>query len=551
MKLTSFGLKNFAIIIVLITTLHVYGQNSKAKADVTKVEQIINQMSLRQKVGQLFIFGYRGKESNSTLKRIINDLKPGAIISFKRNIRNATQVAKLNASAQALAIQSTQLPLFVMVDQEGGDVVRIKTSPNPPSALSIGATNNPGVAEAVGDITGRVLRILGFTTNLAPVADLSDPYEKNFIGNRSFGQNPHIVKKMVERFSNGLIRQDIIPTIKHFPGHGGLVQDSHRVLPKKEASLTELEESDLIPFQYISDKSMDSSMMIAHVAYPKLDPTGTPATFSKPIITDLLKNKMGYKGLIITDDLEMMGASSAGTIGERAVKSIQAGSDMVMIAWRQKYQRAAIEKVITAVQDKKISMERIHESLRKIISLKLKHINPDDVQRVDLQQVRKEIKESVRELKDVSQKISRYNVAQALRGYSYFEGTIPKDKLLVVFSADDRFYKVAQKAVPNNFRFYRMKRRQYNRVAETIRKYPNALFFYYVTGSGTARKLNTLKKSEKSKMVVVNSAYPGLIKNTSHFKAVINVNTANHYVGAWLAKYLIEKPEITRIPAEN
>ena len=177
-----------------------------------------------------------GEKLNHGLDSAIRGNKPGAIIVFGRNIKSADQISKLCYSAQAASYEATGVPLLIAVDQEGGNVTRIRTAPPLPSALALGKTRDPALAKEAGHGTGRLLRSLGFNMNLAPVMDVTDPSHDRFIGTRTFGDDPQLVAKMSTAFALGLQESDILPTGKHFPGHGGLNQDSHLGTPTKRAS---------------------------------------------------------------------------------------------------------------------------------------------------------------------------------------------------------------------------------------------------------------------------------------------------------------------------
>ncbi|MCB0392078.1 MAG: glycoside hydrolase family 3 protein, partial [Bdellovibrionales bacterium] len=233
----------------------------------TKVEQLISEMTIEKKIGQLLILGFAGTNVNHQLKDTLETLYPGAIISFKRNIKTPWQTAELNSMAQEISLKNTNLPLLIMVDQEGGVVSRIKTRPYSPSALSIGFTENPSLAKEAGLATGKVLSLVGFNMNLAPVVDISDPFQTNFIGNRSFGKDPHLVKVMGQKFADGLEDSGVLPTLKHFPGHGGSIKDSHYSLPSKLSSEEELLANDLIPFSHFSKGTFPGAVMVAHISF--------------------------------------------------------------------------------------------------------------------------------------------------------------------------------------------------------------------------------------------------------------------------------------------
>ncbi|MCB0410972.1 MAG: glycoside hydrolase family 3 protein, partial [Bdellovibrionales bacterium] len=304
-------LEKLSLVLILVFSFcfppFLFAQETTEGHEDLSVEQWLNKMSLEEKVSQVFIFGFAGTEYAKGLGPRLRSLRPGGTIIFQRNIKSPGSLSQMISQAQKETLIREGLPLFTMMDQEGGTVTRIKTRPNSPSALSMGNTNNPKLVQNIGFITGRILDLLGINVNLAPVMDLSDPARKTFIGNRSFGNSPQHVSTMTQAFSKGLTLAGVIPAAKHFPGHGGLHADSHKGTTVKYESLKEIKTKDLIPFQNFIINNQLSAIMVAHVSYPELDDSHLPATYSKKIVTDLLRDQMGYNGLIITDDLEMLG----------------------------------------------------------------------------------------------------------------------------------------------------------------------------------------------------------------------------------------------------
>ena len=334
------------------------------------VQSIINEISFKDKVGQLFAFSYLGNKINKNLRRVIYNLRPGSIITFKRNIASPYRIAQLNKQITQLITQQTGVTPFIMVDQEGGFVTRIVTGPPPPSALSIGMTQKQSYSRRLGNLTGHLLNNLGFHMNLAPVIDASNPYKRSFIGNRSYGENYEMIHGMAQPFVEALSYQNIIPTLKHFPGHGGLVQDSHFRLPTKLSTAQELDVHGSRPFRQFIASEIPFAIMVAHIAFPNIDGSGRPATFSRILIKNLLRKRYGYNGLVITDDLEMAGADFIPEIGERAIEAIQAGCDILIMSGTYGRQEKAYKAVYRAIKNGRITTQRFNESLERILKEK-------------------------------------------------------------------------------------------------------------------------------------------------------------------------------------
>lgn len=336
----------------------------------------IDKMSLDQKVGQLFFVGFNGKEISPNFKKHLKVLKPGAVIVFGRNIKSLKQIAGLNSDLQQISLATTGVPLFIAVDQEGGGVSRIHTSPAMPSAFTIGQTNDPTLAFQAGKVTGELLSLLGFNMNLAPVLDITDDKLRSFINTRSFSDSPHKIGSMGVAFAHGLSEGKVLPVAKHFPGHGPISLDSHHTTPERHVSLEDLSRADLIPFNQFASAQFQSGIMVAHIAYPKIDKSGLPATFSKTLITDVLKEQLQYGGLILTDDVEMGGAAVFTKLEDRAIAAVNAGNDLIMFGWNQKAQLKAKRAIVRAVKTGKIPIERINQSVQKILAHKEKTLIP-------------------------------------------------------------------------------------------------------------------------------------------------------------------------------
>ncbi len=329
-------------------------------------------MTLDQKVGQLLFIGISDTQISNRTAKDLRELQPGAIILFKRNILGLRQTARLTSSLKLISKESSSLPLLIATDQEGGRVARVEFTPAMPSPLALGMTKDPKIVEAVSFEAGKFLRYLGFNMNLAPVLDVLSERGSSFIGERSFGSSPKLVSDLGLAFAQGQLRAGIIPTSKHFPGAGLLTKDPH----VETVSVDEYSKSLLFPFIQFA-QVFPSAVMLSHSSYPKIDPSGVPATFSKKIISNLLIQELGYKGLIITDDLQMGAAKNTARnvgllsrIGQNAVRSFLAGADLIMITWSPKEQKLAKKALIDAVKSGQISMSDLDARVNKINQIK-------------------------------------------------------------------------------------------------------------------------------------------------------------------------------------
>lgn len=334
----------------------------------------LHALALEEKIGQMIMMGVPGTEVGPEASTLIEQYNVGGIMLFAENVQSPEQVAQLTADLQRMALGSgARLPLFISIDQEGGRVVRIRDGVTPlPSMMAIGATGSTALAEQVGRIIGEELAALGVNMNAAPVMDVNNNPHNPVIGTRSFGEQPELVAEMGVALMRGMQATGMLTTAKHFPGHGDTEVDSHLALPTITHSRSRLDEIELMPFRAAIAAGVDA-IMSAHITFPAVDSTpGLPSTLSHPVLTGLLRNELQFDGLIVTDALEMKGVADQYDFGEAAVMAVQAGVDIVLIA-QSRYNMEglqAITALVEAVQDGTIPMERIDQSIRRILAAK-------------------------------------------------------------------------------------------------------------------------------------------------------------------------------------
>ena len=340
------------------------------------IEYKLQNMSLEEKVGQLFQVGFHGRTVNKEIKDLIKNNYVGGVIYFARNLESLKQSASLSNELQNLALNSgSTLPLFVAVDQEGGMVNRVKGATHFPGSMSLGAAGDIELSRRAAAATALELKRIGINFNLAPVLDVNNNAENPVIGVRSFGGDPKLVADMGAAYINGLQSQNVAAAAKHFPGHGDTAVDSHFKLPIIDHSRKRLEKIELYPFKKAAAAGVDA-IMTSHIYFPAIEAEpGIPATLSKSVLTGLLRRDLNFEGLIISDCLEMEAVASSFGTAEGAVRSIEAGSDIILISHSYHKQKQAFRKVVKAVKSGSISEKRVNESLRRIIKLKIKRIN--------------------------------------------------------------------------------------------------------------------------------------------------------------------------------
>jgi beta-N-acetylhexosaminidase len=332
------------------------------------VENMLRSMTLEEKLGQMFMIGIQGTDVDEESLFMLHQYHIGGIILFDRNMKTQEQVKQLNAHLQAQA--GEKLPLFIAVDEEGGVVARMKEQlPPPPSAQEIGETGTPDNARLWARKTARALRNIGFNVNLAPVADIGTGR------GRSFGNTPVVVTDFVRSAASGYEQEDFIYCLKHFPGLGRGKVDTHLDSTVVNASRRELMKWDVMPFQScIREKNpSDYFIMVNHATYSKLE-RNVPASISKVIQTDFLRRDLGYQGVIITDDIAMGALSKYYAPPDIALRAVRAGADIILSCHVYQNGADAYLRLLRAVEKGEIREERINESLRRILRVKLTHL---------------------------------------------------------------------------------------------------------------------------------------------------------------------------------
>jgi len=340
----------------------------------------INKLTIEEKIGQLFMFGIQGLEITDETIELIRTYKVGNVILFSRNIESSKQLYQLNQSLQKLAYEHIGIPMFISIDQEGGMVTRIKNDQLYfPGAMTLSAYDDVDATYQAGYDMGQLLHTLGMNMNLAPVLDVNHNPNNPVIGIRSYGDDPKQVSKHGLAFMKGL-EKHLLATGKHFPGHGNTHVDSHLGLPTVDATLEELNQLDLIPFKKAIDENI-SALMTAHIHFPKIEEHGLPATLSKRILTDLLRNEMGFKGLIVTDGMQMDAISKIYGTVKGCELSILAGADMSLICHSNQLQIETINHFKKLYQQGILTDEILNERVTRILDYKAKRISQVDLEK--------------------------------------------------------------------------------------------------------------------------------------------------------------------------
>lgn len=333
------------------------------------VEAHLARLTVEEKVGQLLFLGFGGTQMDEGIAQFLLEKKPGAVALFGRNIKSLPQTLQLIRDVRAL--DPAGIPTFISVDQEGGNVVRLRHQATIlPSNMALGATGSVELAREVGEALGKDLALMGFNMNLAPVLDVNSNPKNPVIGIRSFGSHPDLVSRMGVAYVQGLQSAGVLAVAKHFPGHGDTASDSHFSTPVLEHSRQRLLDVELRPFARAMAEGLDA-VMTAHIALPAIAETpDLPATVSANVLTGILRQELGYQGLVITDGLEMEGIVSRYGSGEAAVRAINAGADMVMVLWFPERKDEVHRALLDAVGSGRISTARLNAAARRVLTAK-------------------------------------------------------------------------------------------------------------------------------------------------------------------------------------
>ncbi|MGD6776839.1 glycoside hydrolase family 3 protein [Sutcliffiella horikoshii] len=330
----------------------------------------IHEMTLREKVGQLFVAGFHGTAPSEEIVKLIKDYQISGVIYFARNVEDPKQVHALSKELQKAAKDAGAAPLFISIDQEGGMVARITDGVTlSPGNMALGAGRSEELVYELGEVVGKELRLLGINMNYAPCIDVNNNPLNPVIGVRSYGESEEFVAKMGVQAVKGLQDANVSAVVKHFPGHGDTSVDSHLDLPVVPHDIKRLKELELVPF-YEAFKHGVDAVMVAHVAFPSIDPEKVPSTLSRKVVTELLRGEMGYEGVVVTDCMEMNAIIDYFGIEEAAILAIEAGIDQVLISHTFERQTRAIEAVIKAVELGRISLEHIDAAVERVLTLK-------------------------------------------------------------------------------------------------------------------------------------------------------------------------------------
>ncbi|MCI8401533.1 MAG: glycoside hydrolase family 3 protein [Lachnospiraceae bacterium] len=327
-------------------------------------------MTLREKIGQRLVGGFPGKEMSEEFIELVKDYKVSNVILFQHNVESKEQLSRLCRDIQTLVRKETGHGALICIDQEGGTVTRLpEDAVNVPGAMALAATGSEENAYRAARITAGELKALGVNFNLAPTADVNNNPDNPIIGVRSFSDKPEVARGYVVAAVKGYADGGVLSSIKHFPGHGDTSMDSHVSLPMIDKSMEELEAMELIPFKAAIEAGCPT-VMTTHILFPQLESEEIPATMSRTIITGLLKEKLGFQGIVISDCMEMDAISKYYGTVRGVVEAMAAGVDLVLVSHTAKTLKDVAEAVYAAAEEGRLSMEEMDASAQKILRCK-------------------------------------------------------------------------------------------------------------------------------------------------------------------------------------
>jgi beta-N-acetylhexosaminidase len=416
------------LVFFILFFLPVHGLYAGDEAD-----EYINGMTLPEKIGQIMLIGIQGKTLSSTDINHLKKLNPGGIVLYKRNFKDASDIPSLITNMKSI-FQNNKLPLFFAIDQEGGIVHRIEGEYHkPPSAPAIGAVNSDELAREIGLSVGTTLHDMGININFAPVLDVPDRLRSSPMTRRSFSNDPRTVARLGTAYITGLHDAGILATAKHFPGVGRTHIDTHHTLPHITWKTKKEIDSDIMPFQAAIKTGVDMIMVGHFIAEP--GDSKHPISLSSYWMTDVLKKEMGFQGLILVDNIEMKPIARSMPIGEAAVRSFNAGADIIMVSHERKHQEQVYKSLVDAVTNGDISSQRLNDSLKRIITAKKKILSSNT-------------RPPSRSMKELSRLVAEESVMFLSSKDAPFHTMSADDKVLFI-GYETTIYNAIKKTFPN------------------------------------------------------------------------------------------------------
>lgn len=372
------------------------GEEIKHNDERDVIREQVDNMTLREKIGQMIVVGFDGETVNEEVRNMIEQYHVSGVVLFGRNISSAQQTTDLLNELKRTNMKNS-VPLILSLDEEGGRVSRVpKDIVKLPASLTIAKKNDVELAHTVGVLLAKEVKQMGFNLDYTPVLDINSNPNNPVIGDRSFGADKEIVTKMGISTMKGLQSQGVIPVVKHFPGHGDTAVDSHLGLPVIEYGMDRLNDFELVPFEESIEQGADM-VMVAHILFPEIDKE-YPSSMSEKVIKGILREQLKFDGVVITDDMEMGAIADNYGIEKAALQSVKAGNDLLLICHDYNKQIAAFTAIEKAVENNTIDINQINDSVYRILKLKHKYNLKDDIiNQVDVEKINKEVQKVLSE----------------------------------------------------------------------------------------------------------------------------------------------------------
>ncbi len=413
---------------------------------------LVERMTDEELLSQVLMFGWAGAEPSELLNQWV-DRGLGSVKVFGWNTDDIYQVARSVSSLQKRANKNRfKIPLFVATDQEGGWIRHVKGDTSiTPGNMAIGAAGYPIDAWYSAFYVCREIKSMGINMNFAPTVDLFTNHNSTIIGPRSFGEDPDKSGILGSSFVSGSLAAGVIPTVKHFPGHGDTNLDSHGKLPVIDIDEKTFKNRELVPYEYLIKEEVPA-VMSGHLSYPQIEPTGAPASLSKHILTDILRNELGFKGLIITDDMMMVGATAYAQTLSNAVKmALEAGNDIILSSTTAGLAEPLWVNNLQLLKEDKQFKDRIKESACRILKYKLDYFKSENA--APLYPEVNDVKENVPDKEGEA-----FFIEQACRSITLGKGKLPINKekagKILLAGSLQSFFKEGQKRFENASQYY-------------------------------------------------------------------------------------------------
>jgi len=365
-------------------------------------------LEIRRQIGQLLIMGFEGTELSQRLKLMLDAFQPGGIILFQRNLEHGEQAHALLSEAQ----KASATPMFLCVDMEGGTVDRLRDVIAPiPSVAEVAASRSKKLFRKHGRLIGEELHAVGFNTDFAPVLDLRLEPSQAVLGSRTASPRPKQVTAYASAFLRGLRDYGILGCGKHFPGLGEASLDTHAELPSIDKTWKRMWKEDIAPYRELRREL--PFVMVAHAAYPQVTGNSSPASLSKKWMSGILRKKIGYRGLIITDDLDMGGVLAAAPVEDAAIQTLLAGADMFLICQKEGSVRRAFEAAVKLAESDKDFARLVAEKSERVFAVKKK---AKALKRMPEPPVQKAMQKLTRRIWEFSEELRAYALRDGAEG---------------------------------------------------------------------------------------------------------------------------------------